>query len=843
MFGNVKKGTAFLRTAGFNAMQRMSVTARMNAKRINDNYVSKFYKTMPNGEKFFSVNNIFERGVIADMLRTNGDPGDFKRKKDLLFQSADALLKGNKEEVKKGTAYKEVFEKIGLEQAETVEDLKVDPINTSAVKFWIKEWSKIYSDLKELNSVVYNTSLENDIDYTTKRMSTLSYKDKRLTEADIKEASSLALDLGIVSAQAGTLKEVTRPKAIKDRYVDLDFDMSQSKSMLASQLDLYTTDISQQIKAFLDSEDFNKSFEKPADAAMVRSRMSDYVNMTRMKKGFSSKKENKMIMDSLGTLSRLATRWTLGGIAAIPKQTLPVFGNTFLNTITSPDLFFKGFINPLMGKSSMNEWIEKNDLPITIRGLESRTVIERSDNLLKDSKAKSKFKKVGESIDKIWLEKFLGNSDVYAARSSFMTYYLQSLRNQGLTTNVNWDNHTPNEKAVEYAQHMVDRQQNISDIAAAGKLFSSDNGAVKFIRQAFFPFSSFSINSKAKLFADVRSLSVQDRKELAQIIKSGKIPQEIGAPILSIMATVAEISMFQVIGMYLRDLYKETYNSLTGDEEEEDDKEKRDKWNKERFLKQTFADVVSPAPAVDFLVLNTINSLYEGVSRSTFNEDNPEYKELLEEEMKKYEFETKEVKKFREEEFKKKYQDKEMLDLSNTWEASDLDKFGTFAIPAQIGLDITEGLKEVNNGYYEKEFMGKSSKKYFTKEQNDINKEIFVGKLITRFLFPDQSLRNIVNIYDRENKKSALNSNQYQEYIKLDKKVSDDEVVLIKKGYDAVDIKDYIRADVKGLNDKQKDIYFEVMRKGKKSDVYTEDLKVYVKKGYSAKKILEKLEM
>jgi len=65
---------------------------------------------------------------------------------------------------------------------------------------------------------------------------------------------------------------------------------------------------------------------------------------------------------------------------------------------------------------------------------------------------------------------------------------------------------------------------------------------------------------------------------------------------------------------------------------------------------------------------------------------------------------------------------------------------------------------------------------------------------------------------------------------------------LIKKGYDAVDIKDYIRVDVKGLNDKQKDTYFEVMRKGKKSDVYTDDLILYVKKGYSAKKILEKLE-
>eukprot|EP00487_Bulimina_marginata_P003002 TRINITY_DN17001_c0_g1_i1.p1 TRINITY_DN17001_c0_g1~~TRINITY_DN17001_c0_g1_i1.p1 ORF type:complete len:108 (-),score=10.17 TRINITY_DN17001_c0_g1_i1:152-475(-) len=97
-----------------------------------------------------------------------------------------------------------------------------------------------------------------------------------------------------------------------------------------------------------------------------------------------------------------------------------------------------------------------------------------------------------------------------------------------------------------------------------------------------------------------------------------------------------------------------------------------------------------------------------------------------------------------------------MLDLSNTWEASDLDKFGTFAIPVQIGLDIAEGLKEVNNGYYEKEFMGVSSEKYFTKEQNDINKEIFAGKLITRFLLPDQSLRNIVNIYDRETRSLLL---------------------------------------------------------------------------------------
>lgn len=847
MFGGVKKGAAFLRMSGFNLMQRMSVIARMNAKKINDNYVTKFYKTMPNGEKFFSVNNIFERGVIADILRTDGDPGDFKRKKDLLFQSAEALLKGNKEEVKKGESYKEVFEKIGLEKAESIDDLNVDPINTKAVRFWIKEWSKIYDDLKELNSVVYNTNLENDIDYTTKRMSMLSYKDKRITEADIKEASSLALDLGILSAQAGTLKEVTRPSAIKNRYVDLDFDMSQSKSMLASQLDLKTTDVSQQIKGFLNSEEFNKSFDKTEDAAMFRNRMSDYVNMTRMKKGFSNSKESKAVMDAVGVLSKLSTRWTLGGVAAIPKQTIPVFTNTFINTINEvvregkikpPDLFFKGLINPLMSKSSMNAWIEKNDLPINIRGLESRTVIERSDNLLKDSKAKSKFKKVGESIDKIWLEKFLGNSDVYAARSSFMTYYLQSLRNQGKTTKVNWDNHKPNEKAVEYAQHMVDRQQNISDVAAAGKLFSSDKNAVKFLRQILFPFASFTVNSKAKLFADVRALTSQDRKEYIKIIKSGKIPKDVGAPLLSILATVAEISMFQIIGVYLKDLYD---NLITGREEDEEDEEKIKKRNKERLLKQTLSDVVSPAPAVDFMVLGLINSLYEKGYKYTFDENDPEYKELLDEEMSKYEYETKEVKEFKEEEFKRKYQDEDMLDLSNTWEATDLDKFGSLSIPIEIAQDLSTGLSELNKGYYEKEFLGKPVRRYFTKEQAEINREILGMKLL-RFVIPDQTLRNLTNIYDRENRRNALNSNQYQEYIKLDKKASEDEVMLIKKGYDSIDIKDYIRTDVKGLNDKQKKTYFEVMRKGKKSDVFTNKLTTYIKKGYSVDKILEKLE-
>ena len=132
-------------------------------------------------------------------------------------------------------------------------------------------------------------------------------------------------------------------------------------------------------------------------------------------------------------------------------------------------------------------------------------------NKLIDEASKSKgaelLKKV-EKLNKWWLEKFLVNPDVFIARASWMTYYEQSLNKQGIDTKgIDYNTHEVNEEAADYAQRMVDRQQNVSDADLSGKMFSNKESSNQLLVKTLLPFASFRMNQSARLGADLAVLS------------------------------------------------------------------------------------------------------------------------------------------------------------------------------------------------------------------------------------------------------------------------------------------------------------------------------------------------
>ena len=89
-----------------------------------------------------------------------------------------------------------------------------------------------------------------------------------------------------------------------------------------------------------------------------------------------------------------------------------------------------------------------------------------------------------------------------------MSYYEKSLKEQGIDPNgIDYNTHDLNEKAANYAQRMVDRQQNISDVDLSGKLFASKESANQVLVKMLMPFASFRMNQSARLGADLATLA------------------------------------------------------------------------------------------------------------------------------------------------------------------------------------------------------------------------------------------------------------------------------------------------------------------------------------------------
>ena len=92
---------------------------------------------------------------------------------------------------------------------------------------------------------------------------------------------------------------------------------------------------------------------------------------------------------------------------------------------------------------------------IANRGIQSITNLNGLDNKTSQAiegegfgKGLKKFAGVVDTLQKSWLENFLVKPDAYAARASWMAYYVSDLKKQGIDpAGIDWKNHKPNERA------------------------------------------------------------------------------------------------------------------------------------------------------------------------------------------------------------------------------------------------------------------------------------------------------------------------------------------------------------------------------------------------------------
>jgi hypothetical protein len=319
------------------------------------------------------------------------------------------------------------------------------------------------------------------------------------------------------------------------------------------------------------------------DKELIVNRVDLLVRNIRNKNPFSNDEFSKAVK-SLNRLASIGVGQALGGVLAPVKQVAGVATNTFINAGGRLDV-------QSTFDTAKQKFMNESGYAIANRGVESQAQIESLNKMIEKavkSKPEQAIKQI-EDINNWWLKTFLVDADVAIARASWMTYYEKSLKDQGINTeSIDYNTHEINEKAGNYAQRQVNRQQNISDPDLAGALLSDKNATKQLVVKVLMPFASFRMNQSARLGSDLATImdktATKEDKEIAT---------------RSLGGFAVEMAVFRMVSAGSALLIAAVVKNVMGrDDDEEKEKKKNDAIVKGQ-LTSTVADVFSPAPLLD----------------------------------------------------------------------------------------------------------------------------------------------------------------------------------------------------------------------------------------------------
>jgi hypothetical protein len=720
LWGNTRRAITVSEKAGINGVSN----GKAKALKMVDTAVKQYVKQFSKVKDFLASENVVERGVFAFMSRNViGDEfqaqDEFNRRKSLIEETIQALTdvdNNTDAEIKKGEVIQKVYDKV-LKDAKNIDDVKknVSQINQDAVNWWINKWSENFDRLDEVSRNVYNTQLSRDIDFTPDR-----YQLKEAptaTEEDFDSGFFGNFEY-VDTSKSGSLRKNNRianlPKdknGVKTRIVNLDFDVNNVNAFTNAMVDVETASSVMQMKGFVTSKNFSKLFSNKEDKNLYKKRLIKYVNRA---KGGSYIDQNELAKANriINTIASFGVAKALFSVSQPFKQFFPPMINTFVQT-------GRFDLNKLLYGGGMT-FIDSSGYPIANRGVASqgelksinRQLVEAEKNL-----AMRGLDGVAEFSNKA-LEITLKNPDIFAARASWLSFYLSKLKKDGVNiSGIDFKNHELNKAAADYAQAMVDSQQNISDTDMQGEIFASKQPATVFLRRAILPLMTFTLNQKTRIWSDVRTLSndvssKDDKREAAK----------------SLSGALVELVAFQGIVLAFKELYNVVAAAIMGEDEDEEQKKIRKmrqaQSTAQAFMKDFF---LPPIPGMDIAASKGINYLLDETGLS----DELPYKWYgIEDEEQKF----------------------RLYDKMNQ---GYLDMLGTQGIAAEKGLELIDYYDAAIDGEFTKEYNGNKVKKALMEEDLDIARMNAV--IMTAYyggLLPSD-MANIVNIMNKKIQKRA----------------------------------------------------------------------------------------
>ena len=818
MFGGVTNSIDIMRKMGLlNVINGVNKANRQHSDIIDDFAKQDFAK----GKDFMDAENIYEVGMLAELKRNLvGNKAEmqaeFNRRVEMLKDSIDLLIEeGNDKEKKMGELYKKVYDKLNVESMDMdVINVNASKNNLEAVNWWINEWSKHRSELFDVSLSVYNTMLTADLNYTPDVLKTLSDKDTGLDENLVNQNGAFAVSLNNIDKnKSGVLMETVRQRP-SNRYISLDFYNNNSKALKAALTDINTAAAIRQVDGFLSSKAFNKLVPEARDRALLQRRISTYIKR--------AKGKNTVPRDTIEYLNKFVNFVTALGVGkalAGFNQTIMQTAPVILNTLSNAGRF--DFVD-----ADFNTWLNESGMPISNRGLESQSTIDSIDKKL-DAKGQTteQILKGVAKVNQWWLRQLLVKPDVWVARSSFKSYYLQNLKRRGISTDIDWKNHKIDKEAAEYAQIMVDRQQNISDPMLAGEFLASEDPMRQIARKIFIPFASFILNQKARMYNDMMTVVSKTASREDRFIAAR-----------SMFGLAAELTAYQMIGFGIRRFYDMIAASLLGDEDDEETKRKK-LINATKYpLKSIVNDIVSPVPLSDDLVtigLNEVLAQYPWMSDKEIKDAVKERNRILE--LKgDYPMDAK-----AEEEYINKIKEEALYQV---YLDDNERKYGMIGIAGETYKEVAEISKLYATGEFIDEYKGRETKKKLLEADR---KDVGIAVLPMIFYSTGLLTKDVGSIgrnYIKRIKKKAITEKQYERYDNVQKDLGRNlkswEIELVKakkESETAISEIEFIERNG-GLTESQGREYLKVMKAIGEPSV--SDI-VKIKEGQTANQILK----
>ena len=776
LFDRIFQGT----NRGLKVMQKIGVQEIINGKSkktsAHNKIMQEYSKKFIDGDKsFMNAENVYERGMVAFMSRnivgTQAEQKmEFERRKKLVAESIETLEKSkNRKERNKAKVYREVYNRLGIMTATDIASIKSKSSvkNLASVNWWTDQWADKYSDLADVSLSVYNTILGTDTNYTPDKYKVLSKRtdiSRREVEEAANKTGAFMSGTHIDRNKSGVLMETTRPKALpKGRYVSFDFDIDNFNSMDKALTDIYTASAIQKFYGASQSSDFDEVFGDTA--GLIRERVASYIKKMKGRDEFTGNKEFNKV---LNTVAKFGVSKALGGVSQALKQTFPVIANTLVNA---------GRFD--FAQREDLAWVNESMMSIANRGLEAETAIDSADSKI-DVNTSDTLRSIGKKIDSLqgmYLKAFLQAPDVYVAKSSFISYYKQYMKRKGLSTELNQGEY--NQDALEYAQMMVDRQQNVSDNDLAGEFLSGSKYAM--VRKVVAPFASFVLNQKARMMADLRVLNPankavtnEDRKAAAR----------------SLAGLMVELTIFHTMSAAIREVFKMAAKGLFGDDDDDDKEE--DEWGSLESNKKIWAagkyamssvikDILSPFPAGgDMAVDAGINYLIDMFDINLADEDDVQKAVDAENEIRLLNREDpmskKEISELR----------KSIMEQGDikVWEdEAFLKDLGVLTIGPNTVRDLDDAYNFYKDGYYVDDSGKKEKKRYILdRDKEDLGFVVF-GKLLTAIGLAPKDIGDISRYGLKEFKKETISEEKYEKYTEIKKEIkrepTDGELYLI----------------------------------------------------------------
>lgn len=653
-FKNDKIGEYVMKALGLSDVIQMHMKAVKESNAITDEYVKEFYNKK--GKEFRSDESTIERGMLAFMLRSKpgAEAESFADRKKLIEDSIEVLSKGDERQQKMSELYQKVYDKI-LSDSKTADEVrsKSNADNVEAVDWWVNKWAEKYEGLSDVLESVYNKILGNDINYTPDKVKLV---DPKQGKNDLNQDYSVFLqNNGLYMEESGVLMEKKIKNELPDnRYIDLSFDLNNTMSMHDALVDMYTAAKVEGLNAAINSPFFAKIFPNRADRNLVIDLTKGYVRDMRQKT-ISDMNEINSAARKLGAISSMGVSMSLAGPTQILKQSIPIMVNTFINA---------GPVNMLSNLFSRGgfDFIDSLDMPISIRGKEATTQLQ-SVNRLVELAARSngnEAMKIIEVANKRLLKLFLTNADVYVAKASWLAYYEKYMKDNKLTKGpIDFRTEKLNQEAADYAQKMVDKNQNVSVRELQGKMFKTKDPTKRFLVQMLLPFANYRMNQKVRMGNDMATIwskttSLSDKATAAR----------------SLAATGAESLAFRAMsGLISYTLWNMT-NGIMGRDVDDEEKEKYiDNLYKGGYT-ALITDFVSPIPPADPFVADGANTIMRKFQEDILNMEEDEVIGLF--------------------------------DGTNRKEK--LQALGLFGIPLQRANQIAETIELANTGEFKDDF-------------------------------------------------------------------------------------------------------------------------------------------